>query len=276
MVRSLLITAAILLSFTSKAQTFLNGDFENTTVTNCTYNLDNGYFNSVMPDVNSFGNTFHAGLFGEADIITGTCVGGPHNGWSVMIACEATTTDKLSLELDEALTIGETYEVSFYGMANTIFNPDIHPVAVGYSTVPASLGITTDTIYFNDTAYSQETFTFTATTAARYITITVVPDGATNGSVKIDEFTINTLVSVKDQERFAVSLSPNPVRDRLNISGNESATFELYDLTGKKCISQFFANGENKSVSVAGLPSGIYIARVIGDKGTFEQRVVVQ
>jgi len=92
------------------AQSFLNGSFENTTG-NCDFNISNSTFNGLMNDCYAFGEA------SQIDIIKNTCGYGSAQsgiyfiGLAVSISLQA---DALSLSLDEPLTAGNSYALSFY------------------------------------------------------------------------------------------------------------------------------------------------------------------
>ncbi|MBW3130915.1 T9SS type A sorting domain-containing protein [Hymenobacter profundi] len=68
----------------------------------------------------------------------------------------------------------------------------------------------------------------------------------------------------------ALVLSPVPTPDVLNISGLGSGAHvaEVYDMMGKRVLTHSF-NDQTTSVSVANLPSGLYVVQVQGKKSKF-------
>lgn len=68
----------------------------------------------------------------------------------------------------------------------------------------------------------------------------------------------------------ALVLSPVPTADMLTISGLGAGAHvaEVYDMLGKRVLSHSFSNGQS-TVSVANLPSGLYVVQVQGKKSKF-------
>lgn len=66
-----------------------------------------------------------------------------------------------------------------------------------------------------------------------------------------------------------VVLYPNPVRDDLNIvftGMNEVKSLGIYNLIGKQ-VSAYKVNGTSASVSMDGMPAGIYMLRLMDNQG---------
>ncbi len=68
--------------------------------------------------------------------------------------------------------------------------------------------------------------------------------------------------AIQEAEPDKVRIYPNPVSDELyfNLKGNESLTFELYDLLGKKLMHYQKKNGEK--INLSHLNSGTYIYKI--------------
>ncbi|MFZ4457098.1 MAG: alpha-amylase family glycosyl hydrolase [Bacteroidales bacterium] len=65
--------------------------------------------------------------------------------------------------------------------------------------------------------------------------------------------------AINEVKRNVVSVYPNPVKDVLQITGDNASSIELSSINGSKVISKQL---ESNSVSVAGLASGMYIAKI--------------
>ena len=65
---------------------------------------------------------------------------------------------------------------------------------------------------------------------------------------------------------------PNPVRDELHVDGCEVRQAELIDMMGRS-VRRW--QGGNR-MSVAGLPSGVYMLRVRTDEGVAVKRVAIE
>jgi hypothetical protein len=80
-----------------------------------------------------------------------------------------------------------------------------------------------------------------------------------------------------------VSVYPNPVNDVLHIQTNESGNFNqwgLYNSLGALVLSGGMSSNQNgiqnkATVDVAGLSSGIYLLKVSGVQGVYQQSIIV-
>jgi len=78
--------------------------------------------------------------------------------------------------------------------------------------------------------------------------------------------TVQLYSAVNNSTLIQLTLSPNPVKNLLKISGlEESARIALLDLTGRTVLTALVGNEE--SISLSSLPTGIYIAKVSNLKG---------
>ncbi|MCK0178241.1 T9SS type A sorting domain-containing protein [Flavobacteriaceae bacterium S0862] len=88
-----------------------------------------------------------------------------------------------------------------------------------------------------------------------------------------------SFLSTKDNKlENAFSISPNPGRDRLNLKLSKidnNSTFEVFDVLGKKIYADRIST-INKSVDVSQWNNGVYLVRLISDKGTQTKRFVKQ
>jgi hypothetical protein len=80
-----------------------------------------------------------------------------------------------------------------------------------------------------------------------------------------------------------VSVYPNPVSDVLHIQTNESGNFNkwaLYNSVGVLVLNGGISSNQNgiqndASVDVSGLSAGIYMLKVTGGSGDYQQSIVV-
>ena len=80
-----------------------------------------------------------------------------------------------------------------------------------------------------------------------------------------------------EAETGALQLYPNPVQDRLAIqwpeSAMDSAEFELYDLQGRQAFKETIFPS-NSSIDVAGIPAGVYMARMVSNGKAWSGKVL--
>ncbi len=183
-----MMTFVILFTGNVKAQSFLNGNFEITTVTWDAINMTNAAFNVSMSDTYAFGS------YGDMDIITSATWGPPQSG-SWYVALTGGGTDIITMKLSAPLVAGNSYTITFYDRAYSAFAT--FPVQLGLSTVNNALGTT---IYTGPTpsfgVWSLRTATFTAPNNGQYISVTMTAGGTGNWA-NIDNFNFTAILPVE-------------------------------------------------------------------------------
>ncbi len=241
-----------------QGQSLLNGGFEQGNANTCLYNLVNGQFNFAVQNVQSFGNTPNAGSFGEADVLVGGCLAGPYSGQrAVMVACEATTTDRLAFTLDQPMQAGVPYRLSLMAYAWTQFNPVVHALEVGVSTSATSFGTAVGTVNPQAMTWNAHEVHFTLAQNASFLTLQVVLDGV-NGAVIIDDLVLESTASVADEVAAAAPfLRGTVVGETLEYMGEMPGELSVLDHAGR--MVRRFRVGGPASLPVADLPAGGYL-----------------
>ncbi len=256
-----------------QAQTLLNGDFEACSEPICRYNLPNPMFNAAMSGVTAFSNTVWSGGTGETDILRNNCLGGPHGGtYAVMIACEATTSDRLAMHLSAPMAAGTTHRLLLFAKGNTLFNP-LHDFEVGYSNSPTSFGTSVAVITPADGAWSQHEVLITPATNAGYITFQVVQDGS-NGAVILDDMDLSVAASVVDRPSAG---QPSPFRHAgatglVDYVLHRPAAIDLLDAYGR--IIRTVPMTGSGTLDLTALAGGIYLLRATVDGQTTTTRIL--
>ncbi len=89
-----------------------------------------------------------------------------------------------------------------------------------------------------------------------------------NGN-KIDLLT----VSVDEKDKW-VAIYPNPATDYLNISGCDNAEVNIYDIQGRKVLSDNIS-GNNARVDVSQLKFGIHIIELVIDGNRYTKKILI-
>lgn len=255
------------------AQMLLNGGFEDSNANVCLLNLVNSQFNFAVANVNSFGNTPNVGSTGEADVLVDGCLLGPFSGErAVMIACEATTTDRLAFTLDQPLLAGIPYRLSLRAAAWTQFNPVVHAIQFGVSNSNNSFGTAVGTVDPESMTWNAYEVHFTLEENAAYLTVQVVLDGV-NGAVVIDDLVLETTTSVPDAWTAQPSFLRSTVLEAdLDYISSTAGELAVMDMAGRT-LRRFPVNGPG-SWPVADLPSGGYLVQLTSDGQRQVMRVV--
>ena len=248
------------------SQSFLNGSFENTTVTACTYNINNTAFNSVMSNVIGFG------LAAELDIQKLDCYISsiPDGDFVVSLNAKALSNnvDAIALELSSPLVSGESYTVTFKAQANTEFSTEIATINIGCSTT--SNNMIAPTIFTPTLVAAQWTsfsFNFVAPNNGKYITVVPAKNlAATSAWTTFDDFKISpTLATTEQGTKKMIKIFPNPVQDFITVAGLSGKT----NYTILNALGQNIGNGvvsENEKIAVKKITKGLYF--LVLDNGT--------
>lgn len=74
----------------------------------------------------------------------------------------------------------------------------------------------------------------------------------------------------------SLSAYPNPVADRLVVSGHDMKQVELVNIMGQRVLVNGIGNDENVELSLVGLSTGVYLLRVMMDNGSVVVKKVVK
>lgn len=190
----LLFLAACLLPATAGAQSFLNGDFEQNTVSGCTYNMTNTSFNLAVVGCVAYGT---GGVTnGEIDVMDGPCVNYGPSG--VVGACtlglaahNPNGVDALTLELSTPLVVGTSYTIHYWGFSPVLsFSAGAAQIELGTSATAGTPGTVIGVSpSFGAADFEHYSLTFTATAPDSHISVSAVMQSATTWAW-IDGFSI--------------------------------------------------------------------------------------
>ncbi|MBP5401260.1 MAG: endonuclease [Bacteroidales bacterium] len=68
---------------------------------------------------------------------------------------------------------------------------------------------------------------------------------------------------------------PNPAEERVTVSGGLMRAVEIYDVTGRKCLSFPSVAAEWLDIPIKGLRAGVYVIRIVAGDGTVVQKRLV-
>lgn len=167
------------------SQTFLNGSFENnsTGATDQVNIATNADFDAFMPFTTAFGT------FPNLDILNSPTYGLAEDGL-YYVALTGGLTDAFCMELSSPLVVGQSYTISFWARNWVGFTA--LPIEIGTSNSATSQG----TVVYTSTAatsgvWTEYTFTFVATSADSYISVTCASSGTGSDVgfwVQVDNF----------------------------------------------------------------------------------------
>lgn len=87
----------------------------------------------------------------------------------------------------------------------------------------------------------------------------------------------SSTISLNIPVNMLFSISPNPAKDLLKVSGHQITSVEIFDFAGRRSIQQYFLNSNEVTLNISSLKAGGYLVRITGMNGTVQsERLVVQ
>jgi len=213
-VKKVIFIALIFCAFTIKAQNIINGSFENNTATSYIIDLSNVQYNATIASSSSFGKSVIGSLIGNIDLLkTGGflwpswTVKAQEGDWFIAPAEMGeyhingngdtilgwSFPDAFSLELDDTLSTGSWYTLSFYSKHKHPPGSFLYAsgrVSVGMSHYPDSFGVVIDTSAYTDTAWAQQSVHFQASSNFGHITCRPVREQIGMNWAFVDNFVL--------------------------------------------------------------------------------------
>jgi hypothetical protein len=251
----------------SFSQSFNNGDFEITTAATCHFNLNDALFNTLMPDVHSFGSVNLAGYSSEVDIQSDGCYITPQSGARCLGLASHVTIggDAISIELSADLVIGTDYELSYYVYGNLEFTDSLSTIEVGESLVDSVFGTLINSSIPVAYTWVNVSVIFTASQASKYITVRA--DAVTTGWTQIDNFTLKeSTISLNEFDHASPLIAyPNPANSTITVDFKQyvsSGRATLIDMYGRVVSSSQIASSEKINMELSEIPSGMYFIKI--------------
>ena len=92
--------------------------------------------------------------------------------------------------------------------------------------------------------------------------------------VSFFEYKINCAADINELEQKSyINILPNPVQDKLYIE-TQTLTIEIYDIYGRRQVTETPSHQGNLSIDVSNLKSGVYFVKVVTENGETVQRFV--
>ncbi len=267
----------LLINFASTiyGQTFLNGSFENNTVTKCMIDIDNVTFNSVMTNVKGIGELITLDIF-----YVNIC---PYFGYaqsgkyfvSLENTNDSTKSTAISFKLSDTLQIGSDYSFCFYDRGLTL---SVGPIEIGVSNDDSTFGSLIYTSPPADTVWTQREVIFNAPQKARFITARYKHKLPPYNGVLIDN--LGMCVQTGNNDKFSneniYRIFPNPATNELNIELTQNSS----DLKYIKILSPFgqelFYSENTNKINVGSLSSGLYILEIKNCNKSYFSRFLKQ
>lgn len=89
------------------------------------------------------------------------------------------------------------------------------------------------------------------------------------------DFPCGQYTGLSDENETSLTIFPNPAQDEITISGVTTESVIMYDVMGKKVLSEF--DTETNKIDIKNLPNGLYIIKIISVDGKlFTNKIVKQ
>lgn len=286
LIRSFTILFTLLLCNPTFSQSLINGDFEDN---NCSteggnyLHLTDEEFNELINNVVAYGLGYASGgNIGELDLMHYGYDGGPQNGeWCIGMAAHslAQNSDEFSIELDTNLIVGEEYQVIFHAMSNTNYvnGGSYYTLGIGESLNDSTFGNLIVDVQPDINLWGEHTYFFLASQNSKYITVRANLGGPESW-IKVDNFTINSTLSLSIDEQFSkFSIYPNPASSLLNISIGEfviKAKISVFNFQGNLLISDEIIQSNQHQVDLSSIPAGVYFIQIASEKATKRMKFI--
>jgi hypothetical protein len=95
-----------------------------------------------------------------------------------------------------------------------------------------------------------------------------------------DKAVYSAVVKINFARQSAIRITPNPASGFINVSLeniNTAANLQIIDLSGQLVKQQLITQGTaNKSISLAGMPKGLYTVKLVSAENVTTQKLVIQ
>lgn len=134
-----------------------------------------------------------------------------------------------------------------------------------------------------NTAFALKTYTFTPQTTGVYYFAFMNTTGVnstattTTEALIIDNFTVSQTLANNEVLESKFSTYPNPAKNVINVSNTTDAlitAIEMTDINGRVVKNVKFSNVSEAQVSVSDLAQGVYMMKIVSDKGIATKKVV--
>lgn len=183
-----------------------------------------------------------------------------------------------------SLTAGSNVTITYYvsNFQNAATTSGSLDFTVGNSqTSAAQSTILLSETGLNIAAFTQKTVNFSpSTTGVYYFGFRNFSPLTATGThaIIIDNFTVTEVLGINDTNLDSkFSVFPNPTKNILNISNSMDASIEnieLIDINGRSIINNKVANTTETQINISDIAQGVYMLRIVSDRGTLVKKIV--
>jgi hypothetical protein len=181
-------------------------------------------------------NSTSFGLYQSVDIVVNGCYVNniPDGNYAVLIANNPSNNlegEAISLELDQPLTIGSTYDITLKASAVQYAGVIQGDLLIGVSTSSGTFGDLVGTASTVENVWNSYSFNFIATSAATHVT--VMPVAGISSWNSVDDFAITETCAVTTSTDVIVACDSYTWEDDITYTAsNNTATYTLTNAAG--------------------------------------------
>lgn len=171
-----------------------------------------------------------------------------------------------------------TYYVSNFQSASTTTG------SLDFTVGDAQTSASQTTVLLSETglniaAFTQKTVNFTPPTAGVYYFgfRNFTPTATGTHALIIDNFSVTEVLGIDEALQTQFSVFPNPAKDYLTISNSMDASIqgiELSDLNGRIIKNIKVANTTEAQLIISDIAQGVYMLKIVSDRGTLVKKIV--
>ena len=188
-------------------------------------------------------------------------------------------TRGVNLQAGSPATI--SYYIRNYQASSTLIGSYSLTVGTGQTAASQTTTITSDPALAS-TTFSLKTFTYTPPSTGVYYfgflnSSPVNGTAATTQGIILDNFTVTQALATNQVLESKFSTYPNPAKNVINVTNTTDASIssiEMTDLNGRVVKSVKFSNVPEAQVSVSDLAQGVYMMKIVSDKGIATKKVI--
>ena len=182
------------------------------------------------------------------------------------------------VNLTEGSDVTITYYVSNFQNASTTTGSLDFTVGDAQNAAAQTTVLLSET-GLNIAAFTQKTVSFTPPTTGIYYFgfRNFTPTATGTHALIIDNFSVTEVLGIDEALQANFSVFPNPAQNTFTISNSMDAAIqavELSDLNGRNIKSIKLTNATETQVNISDVSQGVYMLKIISDKGTLVKKII--
>lgn len=206
------------------------------------------------------------------------------DGTSSVVSITPTTAAANNWMFSRGVNLTEGSDVTITYYVSNFQNASATTGSLDFTVGDAQNAAAQTTVLLSETglniaAFTQKTVSFTPpTTGVYYFGFrNFSPTATGTHALIIDNFSVTEVLGIDEALQANFSVFPNPVQNTFTISNSMDAAIqviELSDLNGRSIKSIKLANATETQVNISDVSQGVYMLKIISDKGTLVKKII--